>query len=582
MIAHRLAYRAVSALIVFLAAAAWAAETSAPPIAAIADPKDGVYWDGSYGISPIDMRRFLFEAARSGSFGVVESRLPFTATGFNVQAYLRYDPVDSVERCSDADRRTYGQKTKWAPAAQPSPHYFHWPAEFEDYLVKGECVIATEIPERTARYVFKNGGLYDTRENSFVIPSKTIDREEELWAAFGLQRPELMRRSEVGMVLRRSLRLDDVSDADLQSALGGEGRTRRRVAALRVLRERVAFYDDRVIERQPTGAAVGVTLAKTEWFRSDSIIERKWALEAAAAIPAAADVLYPMVVAALEKPIPDWKSTHQYDWGRFTEGLGISVPELDDPVTPPLSYWDHELFAQAGFDAARFGPSYTSDFVQRFRAPLMIYFRIFRSSDLALAAASSAEGADLVLSLLRASDSGEYPPGVRENMAENAATIINDMTPIPPSVLAELDRRCSAAGATKPAIGILRLGFCDRQFARMGDPDAYARMLALLNKGAPEFYERIGQEGAARTLFFDFGPKGLAALKDNFLAAPAASGQAAGWMLCMLGQEAGPEIVAKAQENAAALPGVHFAQTIALNCMMPARAYWVDPALQIP
>jgi hypothetical protein len=548
----------------------------------VADPKDGVYWDGSYGITPIDMRRFLFEAARSGSFGVVESRLPVTATGFNVQAYLRYDSVNSVERCSDADRRTYSQKTKWVPAAQPSPHYFLWPAEFEDYLVKGECVIATEIPERTARYVFKNGGLYDTRENNFVIPSKAIDREDELWAAFGLKRPNLMRRSEVGMVLRRSLRLDDVSDAELQSALEGEGRTRRRAAALLVLRDRVAFYDNRVTERQPTGAAVGVTLEKTGWFESPRKFERKWVLEAAAAVPTAASVLYPALRASIEMPIVDWDPSYRYDWDRWTEGLDIAVPALSDPDSLPLSYWDRDLFLSAAFAAARFGQPYATDFVRRYRAPLLIFFRLGLEADaLALVSAVSADGADLVAVLLRDSESRAYPIPVRKNMVANAATIIDDMTPIPPAVLDLLQRRCAALDPSEPHSTPIGPAFCDRQFARMGDRNAYHRMVALL-EGQQSIPGRNAQEAAARALFFDSGPEGLADLKASYLRQPAGAGFSAGWMLCMLGQDAGPEIVAKAAQNAAALEGNRFAEVIAMNCAMPARAYWVHPALRMP
>ncbi|MGE0093578.1 MAG: hypothetical protein AB7T40_03410 [Alphaproteobacteria bacterium] len=528
-----------------------AAQTAPTNIPAVADPKFGVFIERM----PRDRSPeadFVYEAARSRSFGIVERE---TQYGVN-----RYAAVEDEARCVELIKNAHGPgkvaSLGWAYRYTPFPR-----EPYDSDAVRGICVSVEKIAAPSARYVVTQDGLRDSTSGQFILPPGTFTSSEQIWSAFGLPRFN-------PTVWKGGWRESDPSDdRDLVRALTSDDPTTR-AAVLNLLNRRVVFANfsnvKRTALRQPTGALVAAALLATGFATAPESERRRAGAFAAAAIPAGADVLFPALMQALDEPVNPLSD----DEAKKRELLEKRAPGLGNFVTgspePRPGFAIGILFDTAAMAASVYGPSYASAFVKKYDDHLgkilrQEIFGVYPIGGYIMVVAAAPEASGVILRLFADADS----PGAKNKNGtlENAAAVIASVRVIPPDVVPALRKRCAGAGAeTRPFTTL----FCDVQLARTGDAEAFQRLMAILR--APPDGADHARFNAARQMLFFLGPKGVTGLKDAAMAAPPGAAKPILQALCELGTEAGPEIVARAKAEAESMPADSILKSMAARC----------------
>jgi hypothetical protein len=280
---------------------------------------------------------FLYEAALSGRFGPIETI------------------DDWVQIEGDGRRQEHRVVRRWSRAEGPvcaavatsaldaSPERYESPQGQEHDLVRGVCLLGRRVNAPTAAYVLPTdqvgGGpasmVLRTRSGGATAASVSDREPDWRWRLFGLSRANATLWDDSGEYRRP----DPVSDAALIAAL--EASPPLRSAALEVLQNRVlpAGMSDSarpLHEVRATGRSVGLALARSGRMADPDPWKRGAALRAAAAVPAAADVLTPEIVQALHAPTVEASSAQaQAQRERVLRALPGAADLFDDGRPKP-------------------------------------------------------------------------------------------------------------------------------------------------------------------------------------------------------------------------------------------------------
>lgn len=521
-------------------------------VPAVANPRLGVFIERlPYGRQPPESD-FVYEAARSDLFGVVERE---TQYGVN-----RYAAVDDTARCEELVRNAYGPGKiaglGWVYRYTPFPTN-----PYDADVARGVCVSVEKIAAPSARYVVTRGGIRDSVSGEFLLPLGTLSAPEQIWAAFGLVRVNATLWDENG---RKN---DPASDQDLvRSLMSGEQSFRR--AAINLLNSRVLgapfISDKRAVLRQETGASVGAALIATGMLSAVDGDERRVGIMAAAAIPSDADALFPAILKALEEPanpLTEEQNMERQRLEKLNPGFGNSI--IGSPEARP-GYTLSTVFDAAAFAAAMYGPTYASAFVTKYGNHLGKIFRqeiggIFPRGHV-MVAATAPETDQIILSLFKDADA----PGAknREGLLTHAAAVIGSTRTIPLAVVPDLRKKCADTSLQARPFTPL---FCDVQLARAGDADAFQRLIAILMTPPADTVDQA-RNSVAQQMLLNLGPKGIEGLKMTALSSQPADAKPMLRWLCNLGTAAGPEIVARAKANSELMQDDASMKNIAAAC----------------
>lgn len=534
-----------------------AAQTPPNEIPAVADPKLGLLLWGS---SPLDNNfrettsSFLYEAVRSGSFGIVETRTNTSISGRKpITRYDRYTYVTDFARCAELDR----QLALAAPLEQLSAPVRIFPKmPYDEDLVKGSCVIGTEILHPTARYFVSKYGLLDLTTDTFLIEEGRLSDPIKIWAAFGLKRQNATRWNDTGSRKRP----DNASDAELSRALL-LGNSHIQSAAIRLLSDRLSLISIplgpyyRFVLVQTTGRQVGNALVTSGVLRDMVPHKRAMAIRAAAAVPDAADTLFPAIMAAVSaplNPLDESQVQQREEFEKRKPGMGQMV---FGPPNPMPGYEDSDVFGAAALAAAMFGPSYAQAFIEKFpeRVKFILHASPATSSTEAifLLVAVAPDREQTILALLSESNSTTLSNDQRRARAASAARIVSHVKQLPPTILEEVRKRCTAARTVSGWGWDERL--CSSILARSGDHATFDRLVSILKGSLTKPNTEIERWQAAQILIAS-GEVGMAAVRQFAMTGLPNETQAAFTALCGLGRgEAGVEIIEKLRSNATAL-----------------------------
>lgn len=519
----------------------------------------GIRLEANNGIVADGMRRFLYEAARSGSFGVVETTERYqqgSPAGLQWHVrHLRFDYFANLARCSSMPTGTH---PSGHPAADLREQVIrHW--LFLEDLASGRCVVATEIDRPAARYALKpDGTLIDGDTGATVgrlgLPQHGAkDVEHRLWAAFGQVRVNATRFDDAD----EKERPENVPDAVLARTLT-HGNDALKQAAARIIGERLQVsrrfvsratmggYGPRLHEIRPTGAELGHALVESGLLRSSDVETRAAALRAAAAIPSAREWLMPVVMQAMADVIVPrpLDAKERLLSGRLDNVLPGTGNGLFRDTTPKPGSEFGAVVDAAALAAARFGPAFAELLVARYEADIVAALRgLTGAQGIALAVAAAPSGMRVVDRALPIVD--RYGDGyVLWNVAAMLAA-----RPGPPSaeVMDIVRSRCDT-----PTFGANRRFdalFCDSMTAWSGDQAALDRIARVVVEGGPKAAGDIvpPAEKAAYALLFDVGPAGVERLRSIAETADPAAASIALGALCHLGPDAGSAAIARAQ-----------------------------------
>ena len=365
--------------------------------------------------------RFLYEAARSGQFGVIETSDRYQWTwpgGMEWRIHqVQYEYIDDLDRCASL------------PAAPTSllgfpalnlPKQIVQNSFFLDDLASGRCVIATEVDRPAARYVLRPDGTLVDSQTGKVVDRPGAPRghdgsvEQNLWKAFGLTRINATRFDDA----EKNERPDSVPDPALVRTLT-HGSDTLKQAAVRVIAERLQVSTRRssgpsmiglapkLYETKPNGAQLGRALIDSGLLQSTDLVLRAGALRAAAAIPSAREQLMPSVMQAMTDIIvpPPLTDKERLLSGRLDAALpGTGNGMFRDTTPKPGSKFD-SLVETAALAAARFGPAYAELFVTRYETEVVHAVRWSTTAPgIALTAAAAPSGFQIVDKGLRTFD----------------------------------------------------------------------------------------------------------------------------------------------------------------------------------
>ncbi|NEX93934.1 hypothetical protein [Caulobacter sp. 17J65-9] len=304
------------------------------------DPKAGVVvqtWRAGPTIHSTDWSwpsaRFLYDAAMSGRFGPIETRVWLNGS----ERVRRWERIDDFDACAEIlgagdvdvfDTPLVGLQDWWS----------------EEGLVQGRCVVGRLVPEVSGGYVASYAGR---RSWGLVLKRRADGRRvgrspDGIWTLFGLAEPPFDRGP------------DQVDDDTLIRALLGPARMRE--AAGYVIRARAS--DGRTTSRR-----VGQALADSGLLRAEAPEVRAAAIRTAAAIPGSVDLLLPEILAGLDEPAEPI---------RYTEARLSGALDADAPAPGGGPGGHHPMIAQAGAEAAvRLGPQALAQIWPRIEPPAM-------------------------------------------------------------------------------------------------------------------------------------------------------------------------------------------------------------------
>jgi hypothetical protein len=554
---------------------AWAYAAATP-----VDPIRGVLVD-----RPFD-NDFLFQAAMKGSLGAVEYEWRGTDYGADgmakdVTVRFRLQRVNDFGLCANA-KHTFGRIYKAHGGVVASD-------DSDEWLVRGVCVIAEPIADFKAAYQLRMG----TKPLSVVLVDRADGRvlnevdTDNLWTLFGLPaEPALTTEVKKYLLLHQ----DQVTDEELVRALRGPERTR--AAAIKVLSERVVI-DERAARvgtharlKKTAGASVASALLASGALRDPREQTRAKALRAAAALPEAAALLEPEVLAALRTPVHDEEVAAFQERARqlanarspeakreargfraYAQQLGYDVsnwPGIKPPLSPGRS--SPHVRDKAGVAAAMMGQTTAQRVLDDLWDELVVGGTGWADDggDYLLVAAAGTRGEKLVRALLAttratANNSARY---------EHALRMVLSMRRPSPILRDLVMRFCN--GPLKDDWLIVK---CDILRVRDGQRDVLKQLESkiALHWETRSHGDTYAPFDAAEGLLIALAPDGIQNLRHAALSSKEQDAIVAVETLCLLGSDAGAGILRRAEHFLAAAPDNYQRRRIVESCRLTGK-----------